>query len=72
MSSDGERLCENEAKTNRNGQEKEIHGDIIGMPGSSYTDGKMTPGLFSYITQYIFLKTAAGGGFPSFTAGSPV
>ena len=29
------------------------------MPGSSYTDGKMTPGLFSYITHYIFLKKSS-------------
>lgn len=29
LSSEGESLCETEAKTKRNGQEEEIHGDIF-------------------------------------------
>ena len=50
LSSDGESLCENEAKTKRNGQEKEVHGDIFECLYLATMMGKRHP------LHFLFLK----------------
>lgn len=65
-------LDENEANT-KSGDREKVHEEIIWMPGSDCTDGKMTLMFEVYhLLHLLFLKTRVWVGFPSLTAGSPV